>query len=543
LTSEGLCKATRQMKPHLHAVSAALILLSALTFGYAAHPANSGISHNPNGQSNVQFVLTTSSDDLNVYGNASLTEQVQSDTSYKITITVTSPSGRTNTTESDWSPAPVTFSGGLSFGFESGNYQVEAKYTGRTGTYDQYGNFSPTGAKVTGSATETYLVRPIISIVSVQPSSIIFDRLNQIPRNATAMVAVGGDLTGFPNPIYITMSLTNGSGLPTFYEVSYPLMSGNPRYRHKMVFDTQQGLLPVTYTFTASFADQRVQTSLELFMLGSVWKKENGVFVELIEDRDYKVGTRIMNLSLSMPAAQQGGGGGGGGQQPDTCFCAGSAGLIPPGSGVCAGNSIPACPQGSFNGGSPGVCCWYNSPILLDIDGNGFNMTSNENGVLFDVSGRDYSTRTSWTTPNSDDAWLVLDRNQNGRIDDGREMFGDACPQPAGQAPRNGFSALALFDQANFGGNGDGKITRRDQVFKKLRLWQDRNHNGISEAEELSTLPALDVVAIRLDYSESQRTDIFGNKFKYWTKVRDRADARVGRRAWDVFLVVSPPGN
>lgn len=516
------------------------MIFSALTIVYAASPSESRAVRKQHGQSNVQFVLTTSSDDLNVYGNVSLTEQIPSGKSYRITITVTSPSGRTNTVQSDWSPAPLTFSGGLSFGLESGSYQINAKYTGREGTYDEYGNFTPTGAKVSGSATQTYLVRPIVSIVSVQPSSIIFDRLNQTPRNATAMVVVGGDLTGFPNPIYITMSLTNGSGLPTFYEVSYPLMSGNPRYRHKMVFDTQQGSLPVTYTFTASFADPRDQTSLELFMLGSVWKKENGVFVELIEDRDYKVGTRIMNLSLSMPAAQQSGGGVG---QAENCFCAGSAGLIPPGSGVCAGGEIPACPQGSFDGGSPGVCCWYNSPIILDIDGNGFNLTSNENGVLFDVSGRGYATRTSWTAPDSDYAWLVLDRNENGRIDDGQEMFGDACPQPVGQAPRNGFSALALFDQPNFGGNGDGKITRRDQVFKKLRLWQDRNHNGISEAEELSTLPALDVVAIRLDFSESRRTDAFGNKFKYWAKVRDRADARVGRRAWDVFLVVSPPGN
>jgi hypothetical protein len=147
--------------------------------------------------------------------------------------------------------------------------------------------------------------------------------------------------------------------------------------------------------------------------------------------------------------------------------------------------------------------------------------------------------RTSWTTANSDDAWLVLDRNQNHRIDDGKEMFGNYCDQPAPPPGvlKNGFIGLAEFDKTANGGNGDGKITRRDNVFRKLRLWQDRNHNGISEPEEVSKLPALDVVALFLDYRESGRTDQHGNRFKYRARVRDRTGARVGRWAWDVFTV------
>ncbi|MEP6902183.1 MAG: hypothetical protein ABJA66_10565, partial [Actinomycetota bacterium] len=137
----------------------------------------------------------------------------------------------------------------------------------------------------------------------------------------------------------------------------------------------------------------------------------------------------------------------------------------------------------------------------------------------------------------------ALDRNDNHTIDDGKELFGNYCDQPAPPAGtlRNGFSGLAEFDKAANGGNGDGKITRADTVFKKLRLWQDKNHNGISEPEELSKLPALDVVAIFLDYRESSRTDEFGNRFKFRAKVRDRNDSRVGRWAWDVFTV--PPTN
>jgi hypothetical protein len=188
------------------------------------------------------------------------------------------------------------------------------------------------------------------------------------------------------------------------------------------------------------------------------------------------------------------------------------------------------------------MCC-YSSPLLLDIDGDGYEMTDYYYGVPFDVSGKGYATQTSWTAASSDDAWIVLDRNQNNRIDNGTEMFGDASEQPVTQNPRNGFSSLAMFDKPNRGGNEDGKITRHDRVFKKLRLWQDRNHNGISEPEELSRLPALDVVAVFLDYQESRRVDQYGNWFRFRARVRDRNGARVGRWAWDVFLVISPPNN
>ncbi|MDQ3799369.1 MAG: hypothetical protein M3384_07965 [Acidobacteriota bacterium] len=179
---------------------------------------------------------------------------------------------------------------------------------------------------------------------------------------------------------------------------------------------------------------------------------------------------------------------------------------------------------------------------MVDILGNGFSLTNLQNGVLFDLEGRGSLRSCAWTAIDSDEAWLSLDRNQNGTIDSGKELFGNVTaqvPQEDGRE-RNGFLALAEYDKAMNGGNQDGVISNQDFIFSRLRLWQDTNHNGISESNELKTLSESGLEKMELDYRESRKTDEFGNQFKYRAKVRDAQNAQLGRWAWDVFLVNEP---
>ncbi len=163
-------------------------------------------------------------------------------------------------------------------------------------------------------------------------------------------------------------------------------------------------------------------------------------------------------------------------------------------------------------------------------------MTDAVNGVLYDFYGIQVKLQISWTARDSTNAWLVMDRNGNGVIDSAKEMFGNITPQPR-SPDANGFLALAEYDKAVNGGNSDGVIDHSDAIFLSLRLWQDKNHDGASEGSELHTLPDLDVESISLDYRESRRTDRYGNQFRYRAKVKDSQGVKLGRWAWDVFLV------
>jgi hypothetical protein len=126
-------------------------------------------------------------------------------------------------------------------------------------------------------------------------------------------------------------------------------------------------------------------------------------------------------------------------------------------------------------------------PLLIDVDGNGVKLTSAEQGVIFDIDGDGQAEQIGWTHKNSNDVWLAMDRNGNGRIDDGTELFGNNTRVRAGQTTDNGFEALNFLHSESLGLAAlDQSITGSDTAWDRLLLWRDANHNGISEPDELT---------------------------------------------------------
>ena len=137
-------------------------------------------------------------------------------------------------------------------------------------------------------------------------------------------------------------------------------------------------------------------------------------------------------------------------------------------------------------------------PLIIDMTSNGFNIEKRNHGTYFDLNCDGFAEKINWT---SSDGIFAIDLNHNGVIDDGSEVFGDYHEIGEGKRAKNGFEALAHYDS-----NGDEVIDEEDEVFDELKVWIDRNSNGISESDELISLKDAEISKIDLKYTEANRS-------------------------------------
>jgi len=148
------------------------------------------------------------------------------------------------------------------------------------------------------------------------------------------------------------------------------------------------------------------------------------------------------------------------------------------------------------------------SPIIIDLNGNGVQTYARDSQfVRFDLDNNGFAERTGWI--DEYDGFLVRDLNGDGRINNGSELFGNHTLLANGKKAANGFDALKELDS-----NGDGKITRADDAWSELRVWQDRNQDAWSAKGELYTLDELGITELNTEYTTSKLVDSSGNAHK-----------------------------
>lgn len=170
----------------------------------------------------------------------------------------------------------------------------------------------------------------------------------------------------------------------------------------------------------------------------------------------------------------------------------------------------------------------WTCPILINMENGPWSLVGAAERVHFDMDADGEAEPLSWTSGSSALAFLVLDRDGNGTIDNGTELFGNATPTAGGRAA-NGFVALLEYDA-----NGDGVIDRADAIWNSLQLWTDRNHDAVSQPTELQPLTGSPLVALSLRYHWTAREDQHGNAFRYEAVA---TFARGARPYYDVYFI------
>lgn len=180
------------------------------------------------------------------------------------------------------------------------------------------------------------------------------------------------------------------------------------------------------------------------------------------------------------------------------------------------------------------------TPLLLDLDRDGFEFGDSGVGVEFDILANGQPKLLQWVAVGTDDGLLARDIDSSGSIENGSELFGVGTAILAtGEKATNGYQALAQFDTQEHGGNGDDRITPLDFVWPELKLWVDANADGASQDGEIETLDHHRILGISLNARRANRHDDAGNYIPYWSWVAIDAEKGPKRlRMVDVYFKV-----
>jgi hypothetical protein len=175
------------------------------------------------------------------------------------------------------------------------------------------------------------------------------------------------------------------------------------------------------------------------------------------------------------------------------------------------------------------------TPLVLDLNGDGVQTLSLDDGVQFDLLNTGSKQSVGWVDKH--DGLLVMDLNGDGMINSGAELFGDHTQLADGSLAKDGWAALAALDS-----NADGLIDAKDAAFNALNVWVDANSDGVSAAAELYTLNDLGINAIGLNttYQQvAQNGNILGDKGQFTTvdgQSHDVVDAWFKVNVTDVLM-------
>ncbi len=161
-------------------------------------------------------------------------------------------------------------------------------------------------------------------------------------------------------------------------------------------------------------------------------------------------------------------------------------------------------------------CNQEQEPLLIDLGQDGFHLGAPNTGILYDFFGDGELRPTQWVAPNGNEAFLALDRNGNGTIDNGTELFGRGLFDNSQQRANHGFEQLRQYDFSFNGGNHDDIIDAQDAIWPELLLWNDFNADGLSTPDELMPLSASAITALQTKPKESARFDPSGNALRLW---------------------------